>query len=490
MKRNIVLIYKLLKRENVYFLVSFIVLSFASSLRHFWFQSSSWDLGIFDQAIYLISQGQEPYSTLLGFHILGDHGALILYPLGLLYKFFSTTYFLFFVQSFALTVSIYPLSRLSKKLNLSNQTTNASYLAFLLYPIIFNVNIFDFHPEVLAFPIVLDLFVSLKEKNLVPFWKLFLNIFLILSCKLSNSFLVFGFGIWLIYKNFLKIGALFISISLLWFFSIAFFLIPYFGGKEASILRQAGKFGINENLSIDLFSSIKIISQLISQLFSFSNLEYLILLILPIVYLLFNKKRLIIFTNLIPFIPLLFVNLISDSYPMKNLVNQYSLFIIPFLAVSIQESLSPELIQGVLNYPKWFQLKGYYFIIFWSVLTFLIFSRFTYYFGPFHSHFESSKARREAISLVKDVSSVLTTNDLVPHLSRRKYIKFINSEEEYNYDDFDEILLDRVKPGWKSNSEYVDNIYRQLKLNNNWGRIYEKNNIVLFVRLNSGMQPR
>ena len=41
-------------------------------------------------------------------------------------------------------------------------------------------------------------------------------------------------------------------------------------------------------------------------------------------------------------------------------------FIIPFLAVSIQESLSPELIQGVLNYPKWFQLKGYYFIIFWN----------------------------------------------------------------------------------------------------------------------------
>ena len=490
MKGNIVLIYKLFKKENIYFLISFLILSFASSLRHFWFQSSSWDLGIFNQAIYLISQGQEPYSTFLGFHILGDHGALVLYPLGLLYKFFSSTYFLFFVQSFALSVSIYPLSRLSKKLKLSNQKTNASYLAFLLYPIIFNVNIFDFHPEVIAFPVVLDLFISLKEKTAGSFWKLFIKIFFILSCKLSNSFLVFGFGIWLIFKGFLKIGVLFISISFLWFFSIAFFLIPYFGGQDASILRQAGKFGINENLNIDLFSSMKIIPQLIVQLFSISNIEYLILLILPVFYLLFNKKRLIIFSNFIPFLPLLFVNLISDSSPMKNLVNQYSLFIIPFLAVSIQESLSPELIQGVSNYPKWFQLIGYYFIVFWSLLTFLIFSRFTFYFGPFHSHFESSNARREAVSLVKDASSVLTTNDLAPHLSRRKYIKFINSEEEYNYKDFDEILLDRKNPGWKSNSKFVDNIYKQLESNNNWEKIFEKNNIVLFVRLNSGMQPR
>mgnify|MGYP001284612340 CR=1 FL=1 len=485
MKANLLKINKIQKKENIFFLISFSILSLASSIRHFWFHSSSWDLGIFDQAIYLISQGQEPYSTLLGFHILGDHGALVLYPLGIIYKYFSSTYFLFFVQSFALSVSIYPLSRLSKNLNLSNISTITSYLAFLLYPIIFNVNIFDFHPEVLAFPIVLDVFISLKEKTAVSFLNLFIKIFFILSCKITNSFLVFGFGIWLIFKGFLKLGSLIVSISFLWFFSVAFFLIPYYGGKDASILRQAGKFGFNQNLNIDLFSSMKIIYQLFLQLFNVSNIEYLILLLLPIVYLLLNAKRLIIFSNLIPFLPLLFVNLISDSFTMKNLVHQYSLFIVPFLAVSIQESLSPVSFQGLLNYPKWFQLRGNYFIIFWSILTFLIFSRFTYYFGPFHSHFDSSIARREAISLVKDISSVLTTNDLVPHLSRRRDIKFLNSEEIYNYNNFDEILLDRKKPGWKSNTEFIDNIYETLESNINWKKIYEKNNIVLFFRLNS-----
>ena len=460
MKKKIVSINRIFKKENIYFLISFSILSLASSLRHYWFHSSSWDLGIFDQALYLISQGKEPYSTLLGFHILGDHGALILYPLGFLYKYFLSTYFLFFIQSFAFAVSIYPLSRLSKKLNLSSQATNASYLAFLLYPVVFNVNIFDFHPEVLAFPIVLDLFISLKEKKTPSFWKLFLKIIFILSCKITNSFLVFGFGIWFIFKGFVKTGILIVSISLLWFFSVAFFLIPFFGGENASVIRQASKFGLDDSLNISIFSFIKISSQLFLQLFTISNLEYLILLFLPVSYILLNKKRFTIFLNFIPFLPLLFLNLISDSFPMKNLIHQYSLFFVPFLAVSIQESLSLESIYGLLKYPKWFQSRAPYIIIFWSVFTFLILSRFTYYFGPLHSNFSSSEARRDAISLVKESSSVLTTNDIVPHLSKRSHIQFTNSEEEYDLEKFDEILLDLKEPGWKSNSNFINVIYK------------------------------
>ena len=198
-----------------------------------------------------------------------------------------------------------------------------------------------------------------------------------------------------------------------------------------------------------------------------------------------NKHRFTFFSNIIPFLPILLLNLVSDSYPMKNLVHQYSLFIVPFLAVSVQESLSPILIQGIFNYPKWFQIRASYLIIFWSVLTFLIFSRFTYYFGPFHNHFDSSEARREAISLVKDSSSVLTTNDLVPHLSRRKYIKFTDFREEYNLENFDEILLYKKRPGWQSNHLYIDNISNILESTNKWEKVYEKNFIVLFKRLNS-----
>ena len=473
------------RKEYFFFLLSFLILSIAASLRHYWFQSSSWDLGIFDQAIYLISQGQEPYSTLLGFHILGDHGALVLYPLGFLYKYFSSTYFLFFIQSFAFSISIVPLYKLSKNLQLSKLATSASYFAFLLYPIVFNVNLFDFHPEVLAFPIVLDIFISAKINKIEPLWKLFLKIFFILTCKITNSFLVFGFGVWFFFKGFLRIGISLISFSLFWFFSVAFVLIPHFGGENASLIRQAEKFGISTNTDFNIFSLIKIGYQLFLQLFSVCNLEYLLLLVIPVLYIFLNKNRFYFFSNIIPFLPILILNLLSDSYPMKDLVHQYSLFIVPFLAVSIQESLSPILVQGILNYPKWFQFRAPFLIIFWSVLTFIIFSRFTFFFGPFHKHFASLDARREAISLIKKSSSVLTNNDLVPHLSRRKYIKFTDSREEYNLENFDEILLDREIPGWQSNFLFIEKIYKYLESTDKWEKVYEKNFIVLFKKLNS-----
>ena len=102
--------FSLLRNEtNIFFFSGCFVYTLASSLRHFWFQSSSWDLGIFDQAVYLISQGQNPFSSLLGFHILGDHGALVLYPIGYLSKIFNSTYFLFFLQGIALSSSIFTL---------------------------------------------------------------------------------------------------------------------------------------------------------------------------------------------------------------------------------------------------------------------------------------------------------------------------------------------------------------------------------------------
>ena len=118
------------------------------------------------------------------------------------------------------------------------------------------------------------------------------------------------------------------------------------------------------------------------------------------------------------------------------------------------------------------------------ILTFMIFSRFTYLLGPYHNHFESSNARREAISLVNKNSSVLTTNDLAPHLSKRKNIQFTNSNLKYNLENFDEILLDLEKPGWQSNKEFVKKIQDEINLKKLWFKKYEKDNIILFEKLN------
>ena len=103
---------------SIYFVCCSASLSLFSSLRHAWFQSNAWDLGIFDQAIYLISQGQVPTSTFLNFHILGDHAALALYPIGLIYR--RSFYLLLVIQSIAIASCIFlyinsPILRLNPR---------------------------------------------------------------------------------------------------------------------------------------------------------------------------------------------------------------------------------------------------------------------------------------------------------------------------------------------------------------------------------------
>ena len=71
------------------------------------------------------------------------------------------------------------------------------------------------------------------------------------------------------------------------------------------------------------------------------------------------------------------------------------------------------------------------------------------------------------------------------HLSRRKYIKFTDFREEYNLENFDEILLDKERPGWQSNHLYIDNICKHIESTNKGEKSMKKNYIVLFKRLNS-----
>ena len=101
-----------------------LILFGCSSLRHALFQSNGFDLGLFDQAIYLISQGQEPIVSLAGFHFLGDHAAFILYPLALFYKIYPDVHWLFAVQAIALSLGALPTFHLARQAGLKESLSN------------------------------------------------------------------------------------------------------------------------------------------------------------------------------------------------------------------------------------------------------------------------------------------------------------------------------------------------------------------------------
>src|SRR4028118_2345443 len=94
--------------------VSALILFVCSSVRHALFQSSAFDLGIYDQVIYLMSQGQPPISSFLGFHHLGNHTAYAVYPISLLYKIYPEIHWLLAVQAVALALGALPTWHLAR----------------------------------------------------------------------------------------------------------------------------------------------------------------------------------------------------------------------------------------------------------------------------------------------------------------------------------------------------------------------------------------
>ncbi|MFN7353865.1 MAG: DUF2079 domain-containing protein, partial [Pseudanabaena sp.] len=150
--------------------VSTLVLFFFSSPRHSLFQSGAFDLGFFDQGIYLISQGIYPKSSIIDLHMIGDHAAFILYPLSIFYRIYPDIHWIFLSQSVAISIGIIPILKLSQQKGLSIKNSYLVVLLYLFSPIIFNANsTYDFHPDIFAVPCLLWAILWAKENKLFPF---------------------------------------------------------------------------------------------------------------------------------------------------------------------------------------------------------------------------------------------------------------------------------------------------------------------------------
>ncbi len=219
--------------------ISTVVLFISSTLRHELFNSSG-DLAFFDQGIYLISQGLKPISSIIGFHALADHAAWILYPLALLYKIYPSVYWLFAVQSFALALGALPTYYLALQAGLKKSQAIAMMAVYLLYPVVYNSNLCDFHPDVIAVPAILTAVLAARSKKIIWFC---LSIFLVLGCKAVLSLTVVAMGIWLLlFEQRRLYGAIALFSGTAWFLIANNIIIPFFGNEAALVNRHLYRY--------------------------------------------------------------------------------------------------------------------------------------------------------------------------------------------------------------------------------------------------------
>ena len=438
--------------KKLYLLSSLVSILFwsLSSFRHFLLQSNGYDLGLFDQWIWLASRDLPQYSSMSGIHLLADHGAWLLYIPVLFYKIFPSIHWLFLSQSIALSFTIIPLSKLCKELNLSEKKIWLITILWLLQPIVFNVNLFDFHPEVWIIPLIVYSYLA-SYKSKYGRWMI-LN-FIILGARDGLVLLILGMGI----EQFLRKRYLWslsaITVASLWLYFLNNILYPSLNLNEEGILAIGNYFSVLGNsldeIIINFFTKPMLVFSLIDLE---GSIFYLFILCLPFIF--FWKRSSLI--TLSASLPLLTVNIISDSFSLKTLIHHYS------LPIAILGTIAA--IEGIKR--KDYSLNGFRLNIIWISLCWTLLAKPTFFLGPYLSRINIISEVNEAISLISNNSKVLTTSYIVPHLTKRKVINWAKSKDE-ELENYDVLLLNPNDPGWQSTQE-IQNYHIENSIYKGW----------------------
>lgn len=468
-----------------------IILFFYSSLRHFLFQSTAYDLGIYDQIIYLISIDSQPISSFLGFHFLGDHGAIAIYPLALLYKIYPSVYWLFLVQAICLGSGTGLTWKLAQLAGLNQRLSLAVAIAYLLYPEIFNINLFDFHPDVLAVPAIFGAILAAKQKKILWF---ILAVIWILACKAVFALTVIAIGFWLIFFEQRRFyGMIAMALGIAWFLIVTQIMIPFYSGQEAAGVSRYAYLG-SSVLEV-IFNTFTKPQLILGRLFSLDTLIYLLEFSLAVIWWLNPKK----FILLVPALPTLLLNILSIDPMQRSLIYQYSLPALPFLLLVMIQTLAeekPGLGNGLWSLwnkfqhhtpsdsshlfiipnpklPKW--------IILWSSLVFLLWADHTQVLGYF-TRINNWPAVGNAVSQVQTSAGVLTDNRLAPHLTHRQTIKLLNQvSPDFDLKEFDYVILNLRHP-WPDTKDLGEKYATQLKAKPNFKLTYQQDDVLVFKR--------
>ncbi|MBS9385573.1 MAG: DUF2079 domain-containing protein [Dolichospermum sp. BR01] len=457
---------KLLTKNNINGIVgiSALILFTASILRHELFNSSG-DLAFFDQTVYLISQAKLPFSSVLGFHVLADHAAWILYPIALLYKIYPSVYWLFVVQSVALSLGAFVTYLLALQAGLKENQAIAMVAVYLLYPVVYNSNLCDFHPDTLAVPALLTAVLAARTKKIVWFC---VSVLIVLGCKAVLSLTVVAMGVWLLlFEKRRLYGVIAIISGIAWFLIANKIIIPFFGSEATLVNRHFYRYSylgksFSETLQIILYQPQLIISNILSSI----NLEYLSFLLVPVIWGLIPKYM----TSLIGAIPCLALNILADHPSQKNVILHYSLPVIPFLILALIASIAAD--------KAWLKQKRA--ILLWSLIWFLILGKWGFFISKYLNFVDNWQATKEAISLIKTQDSVLTTDVITPHLTHRQEISFKYDINELN--NFHYILLNTRHPGWAATAEDYGNLVKELKKRSDFKLQYQRDDVYLFTK--------
>ncbi len=307
--------------------------------------TSIFDLGIFDQAVYLLSRDEAPFLSTRGLHVQADHFQPILWLVAPLYLIWSSPLTLLVFQTVVVAIGAYPVFRLAEHHGLAPKWSLLMSAAYLAQPAVTFLNRFEFHPVGIMMTALVFAVLYLETDSPVKYG---LALVVALACTEAAGFTLIA----------LAFSAFFVRN---WRWSVATFLggvcglvvsrlslHHYSNGRPSPYFALYTDYGNNEK-EVLLHLLTEPINT-ICELSTFINWEYLFYLFSPLVFLpLLRPDR------LVPMLPTLLGNLLSWRYSQHRIEYHYGAALAPFLIwaavlgwVFLSERKVPEKLLGAL----------------------------------------------------------------------------------------------------------------------------------------------
>lgn len=183
--------------------------------------TSAYDYGLYDQGIWLLSRFQEPYVTLMGRNLLGDHTSFVLFLLVPFYWVAPGAGVLLGSQSLVIALGALPVFLYARERLRGEGVALILAGTYLLHPAVGWTNLENYHPDsFLGFFVGMAIFAALTRR-----WRVY-TVFVILSLLVKEdvALVLVPLGIWVAVRRDRRIGILTVlgSIS---FMLLAMFVI-------------------------------------------------------------------------------------------------------------------------------------------------------------------------------------------------------------------------------------------------------------------------
>ena len=155
-----------------------------TSWNGFWF--GVFDLGIFDQGVWLLSKGADPFITLRGLHLFGDHSSWVLILVAPLYLVWPNINLLVILAAVVPAIAAWLSFRIGLVEGLRTWPAAAIGIAVLLHPAMAWTTWDSFHPETLAIALIPAAYLAARRGH--PWW--FVTLGTLVGMVKEDAFLV------------------------------------------------------------------------------------------------------------------------------------------------------------------------------------------------------------------------------------------------------------------------------------------------------------